>query len=282
MTTATAKPSPWSFISTADVTLVSAMIEPTDRSMPPEMTTIAWATAANAIGQGADRQVLDLGRTVARPISRVNTRKPIEQGEQAERPAVAPGPVADRLGQARARVGHDVDGGAHAWIAVGAVGGSTPDGAASSVAAQVFGHRRIGREVVGGPQERRLVGILDRDLGDHPAAEDDDRPVAGELDLLELRGVQQDGGARRRQVAQQLVDLPLRADVDAAGRVEAQHRLDAAGDPARDGHLLLVAARQPPDLGLGARVDLERARSPRRPASVPRPCRSAPTREAAR
>ena len=51
MTTPTANPSPWSCIRTAEVTLVSAMIEPTDRSMPPEMTTIAWATAANAIGR---------------------------------------------------------------------------------------------------------------------------------------------------------------------------------------------------------------------------------------
>ncbi len=34
------------FISAAAVTLVKAIIEPTDRSMPPAMTTIAWATAA--------------------------------------------------------------------------------------------------------------------------------------------------------------------------------------------------------------------------------------------
>ena len=33
------------------MTLVSAIIEPTDRSMPPEMTTMAWATAANASGR---------------------------------------------------------------------------------------------------------------------------------------------------------------------------------------------------------------------------------------
>ena len=41
----------WPFIRTADVTLVRAMIEPTDRSIPPEITTIAWATAANAMGR---------------------------------------------------------------------------------------------------------------------------------------------------------------------------------------------------------------------------------------
>jgi hypothetical protein len=49
----------------------------------------------------------------------------------------------------------------------------------------------------------------------------------------------------------------LRPDVDPAGRVEAEHRLDAAGDPAGDRHLLLVAARQASDLSSGPRVDLE-------------------------
>ena len=33
------------------MTLARAIIEPTDRSIPPEITTIAWATAANAIGR---------------------------------------------------------------------------------------------------------------------------------------------------------------------------------------------------------------------------------------
>ena len=50
-TTPTPNRSPWPFIRTAEVTLASAIIEPTDRSMPPEMTTIVWATAANAIGR---------------------------------------------------------------------------------------------------------------------------------------------------------------------------------------------------------------------------------------
>ena len=35
-----------------------------------------------------------------------------------------------------------------------------------------------------------------------------------------------------------------------ARRVEAEHRPDAAGDPAGDRHLLLVAAGQPADLAL--------------------------------
>jgi hypothetical protein len=34
----------------ADATLISAITEPTDRSIPPEITTVAWAIAANASG----------------------------------------------------------------------------------------------------------------------------------------------------------------------------------------------------------------------------------------
>ena len=49
-TTRTANSSLFPFMSAAAVTLVSAIIEPTDRSMPPAMTTIAWATAARATG----------------------------------------------------------------------------------------------------------------------------------------------------------------------------------------------------------------------------------------
>ena len=46
-----ANSSRWPFISDAATTLVSAIIEPIDRSIPPEITTIAWATAASASGR---------------------------------------------------------------------------------------------------------------------------------------------------------------------------------------------------------------------------------------
>ena len=49
-TTGMAKASDWSFMRSAAVTLVRAIIEPIERSMPPEMTTMAWATAAMASG----------------------------------------------------------------------------------------------------------------------------------------------------------------------------------------------------------------------------------------
>ena len=49
-TTATPNSSDWPFIRTAATTLTSAIIEPIERSIPPEMTTIACATAASARG----------------------------------------------------------------------------------------------------------------------------------------------------------------------------------------------------------------------------------------
>ena len=234
MTTATANPSAWSFISTADVTLVSAIIEPTDRSIPPEMTTIAWATAANAIGRAPIGEVLELGGAVARLD---------EVGDDQERRRTGrAGRASSELRRAQsrivsARLGRCVGRASTAALmrtppvrpsrsrrsGLGTRLDARPRRARS--AARSSGIGDVGRQVVGGPQQGRLVGILDGDLGDDPAAEDDDRAVAGELDLLELGGVEEDGGARCGEVAEQLVDLPLRADVDPARRVEAEHRL---------------------------------------------------------
>src|SRR5581483_599216 len=61
------------------------------------------------------------------------------------------------------------------------------------------------------------------------------------------------------QAPEQGVDLTLRADVDAAGRIEAEHRAKAAREPARDRDLLLVAAREALHLPGRADVDLQRA-----------------------
>ena len=52
----------WPFIRTAATTLVRAIIEPIDRSIPPEMTTIACPTAASASGRTEMRQALDARR----------------------------------------------------------------------------------------------------------------------------------------------------------------------------------------------------------------------------
>ena len=61
----------------------------------------------------------------------------------------------------------------------------------------------------------------------------------------------------RGELAEERVDLLLRPDVDAARRVEAEDGAGARGDPAGDGDLLLVAAGEPLDLALGARIDLQ-------------------------
>ena len=136
---------------------------------------------------------------------------------------------------------------------------------------------RVGAEVVGGSQQRRLVGVGAVELGHDLATEDHDRPVADELDLLQLGRVEEDGRAGRRQVAQEDVDLALRADVDPARRVEAEHRPDAAGDPAGDRDLLLVAARQPADLARRRARRSAASRPRRRPSSLLAAGRSSPS-----
>ena len=204
----------------------------------------------------------------------MNTRRTTRNADEAERPRVAARPGRERVGRAAARDLDGCGGGAHRALSgrsarsrrrLGAAGGAggLADGLvgglrAARSAASSSGIARVRLQVVRGAQQRRLVGVGRVDLGDHPAAEDHDRPVADELDLLQLRGVEQDRGAGLRQVAEQHVDLVLGADVDAAGRVEAEHRPHAAGDPARDRHLLLVAAGEPPHLAPGPGVDLQR------------------------
>ena len=77
------------------------------------------------------------------------------------------------------------------------------------------------------------------------AAAGHDQHAVGEADQLRhLRGDQHDGDAARRQLVDQPVDLGLGADVDAARRLveDEQHRLPR--QPARQHHLLLVAAGQ--------------------------------------
>ena len=89
------------------------------------------------------------------------------------------------------------------------------------------------------------------------AAEEREHAVADERELGELAREQEDRGAVLGEPAQERVDLALRADVDAARRVEAEQRAEAGGEPARDRDLLLVAAREPAHLALRARVDLQ-------------------------
>jgi hypothetical protein len=120
-----------------------------------------------------------------------------------------------------------------------------------------LGDHGIRLEVVRRPEQRRLVRVDAGDLRDDAATEDDDGAVADELDLLQLGRVEQHGGAGLREVPKEHVDLLLRADVDAAGRIEAEHGVHAARDPAGDRHLLLVPAREAAHLAAGARIDLQ-------------------------
>ena len=194
--------------------------------------------------------------------------------EQREQPRAS-----SRSGARRAAARGRVGGGGDAGLGRGAVMRCLRRPSARPVAGDV-GDRRA-RQAVRGAQERRLVGFRRRDLVDDAPAEDHDGPIAGELDLLQLGGVQQHGRAAGRQLAQQLVDLALRADVDAPRRVEAEQRPDAGRDPAGDRHLLLVAARQPADLGraracrsgVGRSPRWTRARSSRHPDRTPAPDR---------
>ena len=76
-------------------------------------------------------------------------------------------------------------------------------------------------------------------------------------DLRKFRGEQQHRRSRRGEFADKRVDLSLGADIDAARGIEAQQRVEAAGEPARDHNLLLIAAAQPADFRSRARIDLQ-------------------------
>ena len=80
------------------------------------------------------------------------------------------------------------------------------------------------------------------------------------------------------QLAHQLVDLALGADVDAARRLVEDHQLRPHRQPLGQHHLLLVAARQRARLGVSTDGALmpSRARCARRSALSAAPCRSGP------
>ena len=127
-----------------------------------------------------------------------------------------------------------------------------------------------------GAQQARLVRLLDWHFRHHTSAEEDDGPVAGESDLGQFGGEQEHRRARGGKLAHERIDLPLGADVDATGRIEAQQSIEAGRKPARDDDLLLVAAAQAPKFGSGAGVDLQAVDRGLAPASVPRARRPRP------
>ncbi len=113
-------------------------------------------------------------------------------------------------------------------------------------------------EPVGGGEQGVLAGIGGQ-LGDDPATVEHCSAVAHEADLAQLAGEHEDGRAFVGERADEVVHLMLGADVDAARRVEQQHHAQPTGEPAGDRHLLLVAARQAPDLARGSGVDRQAA-----------------------
>src|SRR5205823_11760203 len=133
------------------------------------------------------------------------------------------------------------------------VASGRPDGGAC----RFLRHDSTRPQVVRSSQELRLVRLGAREFPYDAAAEDHDGAIADQLDLLQLGRVQEHAGAGFGEVTQQDVDLLLGQDVDAAGRIEAQQHVHAAGDPPGDRHLLLVAARQAPNLAPGPYVNLK-------------------------
>ena len=87
----------------------------------------------------------------------------------------------------------------------------------------------------------------------------EDQDAIHQLDVLvELGGQHHHRQPFRGQRAEQRVQVVLRADVDAARGVVEQQDARAVGQPARDDHLLLVAAREGRDRVLrGAEHDAE-------------------------
>ena len=101
--------------STAEMTFVSAMTDPIERSMPPEITTIAWPAAANATGSEA---MAKASRPVPGSEEQREDEERDERDRETDRPCVAPHrprepvapahPLRDRLGDDSrlGRLGH--------------------------------------------------------------------------------------------------------------------------------------------------------------------------------
>ena len=95
------------------------------------------------------------------------------------------------------------------------------------------------------------VRVRMRQIGDRaPVAQHED--AVGALDdLLEFGGDHQHAEALVGEFADERLDLRLGADVDAARRLVEDQQLRVGAQPAREQHLLLVAAGELADLLLG-------------------------------
>ena len=89
-----------------------------------------------------------------------------------------------------------------------------------------------------------LGGLVVRKRRHQPSLAHDQDPVGHREHLRQLGGDHQDCHALVRQRGQEAVDLGLGADVDPAGRLVDDQQPWLAGEPLREYHLLLVAARR--------------------------------------
>ncbi len=78
---------------------------------------------------------------------------------------------------------------------------------------------RGGVDVEGARDDVALVDLGAREFAHDPAAVHHGDPVAAADQLLVVGAVEQDAGAGVGELAQEAVDLLLRADIDAAGRI---------------------------------------------------------------
>ena len=96
-----------------------------------------------------------------------------------------------------------------------------------------------------GPRRARIASSLIASAledGRDAAVAQDEHPVGDVDELGQVAGIEQDGVALRGEVAHQLEDLALGADVDAAGRVVEQEDPRLGQEHLAEDHLLLVAA----------------------------------------
>src|SRR5262244_3571753 len=240
----------------------SAMIEPTDSSMPPVMMTKACASENRPKRPTRfavfDRLIGDRKRglmiATAAPTTRMSRKRPRSFLNIA---AFATYPISPNC-HPRGSGGPGYATGRWPWIP--AFAGMTIDkwrtfGDPFPLCWQPVAHGQLQHILLA---EAAAV----EEATDGTFAHDGDS-IADADDLLHVAGDHQDRDAAVRQRAHQLVDLALGADVDTAGRLVEDDDARLHGKPLGEDHLLLVAA--------GKRRDLvgDRRRLDGEPASLP-------------
>ena len=123
------------------------------------------------------------------------------------------------------------------------------------------------RGVLGAHRRRHDTGfhhvIAGQRLDDPPARQNNDL-VAQPFELRRIGGIDHDGRAGNRDLAQEAVDFGAGADIDSLGRLVGHDQPGFSEQRARHDDLLLIAARERPNRRLKARsLDCERFESPR-------------------